>query len=191
MRSGNCGGPTPYPTTQSPNRSCKKTFVVFHSMGGHSILLKPGIPHILFLHSNELSKKILIIFCINSLFQKQWYYSLLSRHCTPNRIFEEWTAFSFIPYSTVLTINVSTQVEACFVCRKLSNSNFILHKRIKHWKFWILAAVSHSEFLQLYPSLNADRNLMSLILAVCVLYNCLSSINFSWIYSLRLAWQLG
>jgi hypothetical protein len=31
-----------------------------------------------------LSKKILVIFCINCLFQKQRYYSLLSRHCTPN-----------------------------------------------------------------------------------------------------------
>jgi hypothetical protein len=133
----------------------------FRSMGCHSILLKPAISYILFQHIYELSRKILIIFCVNCLFQKQWYYSLLSRYCTPNWIFEEWKAFSRIPHSTVLTINASTQVEASVVCKK--NCPTRTPSCIKE------LSIGNSEFLQLYHSLHADRNLMSLISAVCVL----------------------
>lgn len=79
------------------------------------VLLKPAFLFILFQQGNELSQKMCIIFHSYCLFKEQWSHNSFSSHCTPNmnlwwmrRISMQCTFIFSTPYSTVLTISIST-----------------------------------------------------------------------------------
>jgi hypothetical protein len=65
----------------------------------------------------------------------------------------EWHFHAFhIQMFWLLTYPLKRKHALCV--KKLSNLNSILHKRIKHWKFWILAAVPQSSSWQKFNVLN-------------------------------------
>lgn len=81
--------------------------------------------------------KMFIIICSNCLFKEQWTHNLYSRQCVPST-YLWWRQWIFMqcmwlfstPYSALLTINVSPQMEPCFIHKKqiMQHTDSITHK---------------------------------------------------------------